>query len=300
VPEKVSVRQLFSQYLDLNGLPPKALFKAFYDVANAEGKARIGELLNEAAPKLLEDYLADTNSAEVIEEFSPFGVPPLDRMLSALSRMQPRLYSVASAPSTTEGCLELLVLDVHFGRDNHRYGIGTHFLATPNLKSVPIACKPGVFRYPRELDKPVLMLAVGGGLSTMMGLIQHRQSVQGKVGPALVFFASRYRSSYPLLMQKLARFKETGVVQDVFCGFSREATKKMHIQDLLKENSEKVWELWQDSRTELFFCGPARGLPDDIKDVLVKITINEGWLSMEEAMAVSARHTMNFEAYGDA
>jgi sulfite reductase alpha subunit-like flavoprotein len=155
----------------------------------------------------------------------------------------------------------------------------------------------GVYKYPAEAGTPVLMVAVGGGISVMFSLIQYRMATKDKLGPAYLFFAARYRGAYPLLLRKLDKFLETGVIQGLFTAFSGDGPKKLHMQDLLKQSSSQLWELWQDSRTQLFYCGPQRGLPDDIREILVQITINEGFLAMEEAMAVSGRHVMNFETY---
>ena len=294
IPQKVTVRQLFTQYLDLNCLPPHGLLCAFLEAANDEGKSILSALTDEKNPEAFNEFLKDVTSAEAILKFAKYGIPTLDVLVSAITHMGPRFYSVASAPDAHRGYLDIMVVDVVWGENNKRYGITTHFLSNPNLTRVALQCKKGVFRYPADTEAPIIMVALGSGVSPMFSLLQFRQMTDKKLGPAYLFFGAKYEGSYPLLLKKLRNFRETNVVQELFVCFSQDSNKK-HVQDLIKENASKVWELWQDHRTKFYYCGPHRGIPDELKRIMVDITMNEGWLSSEEAMAVNNRHDWVFE-----
>lgn len=47
----------------------------------------------------------------------------------------------------------------------------------------------------------------------------------------------------------------------------------------------------------MYYCGTPGHLPDEIKELLLKITIEEGGLSIEEAMAINNRHQIFIEAF---
>lgn len=69
------------------------------------------------------------------------------------------------------------------------------------------------------------------------------------------------------------------------------------IKEVIKENRSLVWKYWFDDRTSLYYCGIPGHLPDEIKNLLLKITIEEGGLSIEEAMANNNRHQIYIEAF---
>ena len=66
IPQKVTVRQLFTQYLDLNALPPRGLLLAFLNVANEEGKKVLAKLTDEQNDEPYREYLQDITSGEAI------------------------------------------------------------------------------------------------------------------------------------------------------------------------------------------------------------------------------------------
>jgi len=79
------------------------------------------------------------------------------------------------------------------------------------------------------------------------------------------------------------------ILTEMFHAVSR-GGNRLHVQDMMKQNTTKLWDLWQDHRTVFYYCGPKRGVPEDLKEIMLKMTISEGWLSREEAMAFSGRH----------
>jgi sulfite reductase (NADPH) flavoprotein alpha-component len=290
IPQKVSVRQLFTQYLNLNALPPRGLLIGFLAVADDEGKERLSPLTNELDTKLYKQYCEDVNVAEFILEFSKYGIPPLEVLVSTIPHITGRFYSVASAPDARRGFLELMCLDCVFGKNGQRYGLTTHFLATPGLQKVPIYCERGQFKYPADTTTPLILVALGSGVVPMFALLQFRQMTTKPLGPCYVFFGAKYQRAYPLLLKKMANFYESKVITKIWTAFSRDGDKREHVQDVMTKASSDLWDLWQDSRTQFYYCGPKRGVAESLKTLMLKITINEGYLSMEEAMAYNSRH----------
>ncbi|OHT10208.1 Iron only hydrogenase large subunit, C-terminal domain containing protein [Tritrichomonas foetus] len=296
IPAKVTVMQLFTQYLDLNGPPTTSLYQTFYNSAmNDDAKKAIEPLLKEESPERME-YDKTHNTGEVIKELAKNSKPSLDALVSCISHITPRLYSAASSPETQPDTVDIYANEVIFD-DGKRYGLCTHFLVKKEHVKVAIAFRRGKFKYPRDIESPIIMFALGTGFSPMIPLIVHRQQLLSegkKIGPAFLVFGSKYRGSFAGLIMKIEGFKKDGLINETFYAHSRD-DNKMHIQDILKKYPSKFWELWQEPKTCVFYCGPERGIPDELKDILLEITIAEGWLSREEAMAYNSRHDWHIE-----
>ena len=59
VPEKISVKQLFTQYMDLTASPNRAILRAFLTVANKEGTDRIDKMLDIKQEEDVKQYFKD-------------------------------------------------------------------------------------------------------------------------------------------------------------------------------------------------------------------------------------------------
>ena len=299
VPEKISIKQLFTQYLDLNGSIDRFLVQAFFDSADDELQNELKKYIeNDNELSRLSNLL---NIGEFIIKFSTKCKPDLPRLMSACPHIQPRVFSIASAPSSNRGFLELLVHSVVFGLNNKRKGLATSFLQRKGVKRISVACHKGIFKYPSDKSTPLILCGIGSGLAPILAVLQHRASLLDsgiKLGPAILFFGARYRSSYPLLMKKLAILKEKKSADEVFTAFSRDGPTPVYIQDILKERSNIIWNVWSDQRSILYYCGPRRGIPDDIREILTDISTKEGQLPRDSAETFCQSHQFVMESYG--
>ena len=136
IPSKLCVRELLSQYLDLNGRPNRSLLRAFLTVVNKEGQSRIEKCLGANGEENFKELTTQYNIGEFIEEFVKYGEPSLELIMSTCPQIQPRLYSIASSPLKDRNQLELAVANVLFG--NGRHGLCTHYLNYMDPKIVPM------------------------------------------------------------------------------------------------------------------------------------------------------------------
>jgi sulfite reductase alpha subunit-like flavoprotein/iron only hydrogenase large subunit-like protein len=293
IPEKVSLLQLFTQFLDLNCAPARSMLNAFYGVANDLGKRELRPYLDENTEDQWASLLRDVNVAEVIVRYSKYGIPEFNNLISVFPPIIPRLFSIASGPLANPGFFDVFVLDVHFGPKKNRHGITTAFLADPNTKTVWLRAIRSLVQYPKDADAPIILIAVGSALAQLFPMFEHRKAIGAGLAPAILFFEAKYKGSYPLVMKKLTAFKESGILQDVFIAWTAQEEGRKHVHELLKENQSTVWNMWENPKTQLFYCGPPRGVIDDVREILCDITVTEGWLAREEAMAFSSRHVWN-------
>ncbi|OHT03850.1 hypothetical protein TRFO_01572 [Tritrichomonas foetus] len=306
IPNKTTIYQLFSQFLDLCCEPPKGFIRAFFEAANEKGKKKLEHLVDENDPAKYEEYIKDTSVLEFMEKYAQFGVPEISVLISAIPKIRPRIYSPEKSCDPSKGGLVVFVHDVIFGVNNKRKGLGSSYLRDPNTTQIFIKILPNVFKYPVDLGTPLILVAVDSGISALYSLISKRKEYlledsnnKSKLGPALLFYQGKCKNAIPLLVAKLYNIKETKIINDLFIVYSKDeenetqsskTSKSEKIQDLFTKNSAKIWDLWSDTRAQLFYCGISRTTPNDLKNILVTITCNEGWLSIEEAMAVNNRH----------
>jgi sulfite reductase alpha subunit-like flavoprotein len=298
IPSRVTIRQLFSQYLDLNGLPTRNVVRVFNQFCTEPfTKERLAKLLDPADPHYFNDLLTDCSIGEFIQENAPNGIPPLEYLMTACPAIQPRLYSIASAPSAGARNLDLIVTDNSYGTENHRRGLCTSYLKRFGLTRVAIHTQTGCFGYPKDPSTPILMAALGCGVAPMLSLLQHRENLAGDIGNAALFFGCRMKNTYPILDSILQNYVETGAMQDLYVAYSRQGNSKTYITDLMRQNPDDVWKYWSNPKCEYFYCGPARGIPDQLHAIMVQISMEKGNMSREDAEAFCIAHPHHIEAF---
>lgn len=298
IPEKVTVHELFSQYLDLNGRPTRNLCRAFKQfTVNETIKSRLENILDTTQPHYFNDLQKDTNISEFIFEYGKGGYPPLDVLATAIPPIKPRLYSIASAPSATSYSIDLIITDNIFGSAGERNGLCTAFLRRFGLTRVAIHTQKGCFGYPEDSSRPILMAALGCGVAPMLSLLQHRENLKKPIGDAALFFGCRFRNTYPILDSILENYTETGAMQDLYVAYSRGGTTKTYITDMMEKNPDVVWKYWQNPKTEFFYCGPARGIPDQLHEILVNISMMKGNMTREDAEKFTNAHMHHIESF---
>lgn len=64
--------------------------------------------------------------------------------------------------------------------------------------------------------------------------------------------------------------------------FSREQTKKIYVQDRLKENASLVNKLLEHEKANFYVCGDAANMAREVSNRLVKIIAEERGISLEK------------------
>ncbi|OHS93144.1 hypothetical protein TRFO_40536 [Tritrichomonas foetus] len=291
IPRLVSIRELFDQYIDLNGLPTQFMINSFRQYADEEGKAKL-ELLHN--PDILFPYLQNTSVADFIEEYAQYGVPPLDILISCCPHTVPRTYSVASLPSP-ENRIKLITHDLEFG--NNRHGLCTNYLSKVNSTSpVSVSFVKGIYK--AEADVPMILFGVGVGVAPLLSVIEDRKS-RGFKSPTFLLFGFRHENYIRPLTKILEGLKSEGSLTDIFYAFSRDhgTEKKYYITDALVDNKDVVWEAWKDPSAAVYYCGPAKGIPERLKDVLEQIIIEKTGVDAGAAAKTCKQHTWFVESF---
>jgi sulfite reductase alpha subunit-like flavoprotein len=267
IPEKVSIRQLFKQYLDLNRAPTHGILRAFLTCANEEGTAVISEVLDRVSEADFERFVQGRDISGIIVQLAAYGVPALDVLVSSLPHVVPERFAISSPSTEQNTSPEIMVQDGTFCAD---------FLAREATKKVPI--KLGMMPVMIPRDAPIILAASGVGFSAIKPLLQLRDS---ECAMAMVLFECPNKEVHAPIISFLEDFKQKDLVDDVFIMPDDEGKP---LVERLRDYSARLWEYWQDPRTQLF-CA-ARGeetLAEALRVVLLEASIGEARMPKAQA-----------------
>ncbi len=221
------------------------------------------------------DFLNEHPSAK----FSP------EEFVGLLTKLQPRLYSVASS-------LRVHPEQVHFIVDVIRYeshgrvrkGVASSFLAE-RADKVPVPVYPSSakhFHLPEDPDTPIIMVGPGTGIAPFRAYLQERMALGAK-GKNWLFFGSQREKCDYAYKEDFDRFKREGILTRLDCAWSRDQAHKVYVQHRMLENAAEIWK-WIDSEGAQFFvCGDARRMAKDVDAALRRIVQEQGGKNVGEA-----------------
>lgn len=130
-----------------------------------------------------------------------------------------------------------------------------------------------------------------------MSLVQHRKAYDGPFGPGLLIVQYPDKKSAEMIMAELKTYEDAKVIDIIYVFTGDPDSKYKSFFDVLKEESKAIWKLWEDDRTRMYCAGDIGDVASQLNKVLVALTIKEGGLRDEEAMAYTARHTFYLHNY---
>ena len=221
------------------------------------------------------DFLVDHRSAH----FSP------EEFVGLLSKLQPRLYSVASSLKAFPDQVHLIVDVVRYESNGRlRKGVASSFLAE-RADDVPVPVFPSNakhFHLPENPDTPIIMVGPGTGVAPFRAYLQERQ-VTGAKGKNWLFFGAQHVNCDFAYEEDFDTFLKEGILTRLDCAWSRDQAHKIYVQHKLADNAAEIWK-WIDAESAQFFvCGDARRMAKDVDATLRKIVQEQGGKSVDQA-----------------
>ena len=205
---------------------------------------------------------------------APFAV-----YLEMLAPLQPRYYSISSAPLADERRLSVTVGVV---RGAARSGLGEYRGVASNYLE---RRQPGEFihagvretragfRLPEDPATPLIMVGPGTGLAPFRGFLRERAALgrQGRaLGPAMLFFGCRRADEDFLYAEELQGYAADDLV-DLQVAFSRPpGGERTYVQDLMRRDADKLWRLIEGGAI-VYVCGDGSAMEPDVKRALMEI-----------------------------
>jgi len=232
----------------------------------------------------LETYLWGMEIVDFLSEHPSARFAP-EEFVGLLTKLQPRLYSVASSlkayPDQVHFIVDLVRYESH-GRI--RRGVCSAFLAE-RADDVPVPVFPSVakhFHLPERPETPIIMVGPGTGIAPFRAYLQERKATGAK-GKNWVFFGSQHESCDFAYGDEFNAFMKEGLLARLDCAWSRDQAQKVYVQHKMAENAPEIWK-WIDAQGAHFFvCGDARRMAKDVDATLRKIVQEQGGKSVEQA-----------------
>src|SRR6201987_2370861 len=166
----------------------------------------------------LQTYLWGMEVMDFLVEHPSVRFTP-EEFVGLLTKLQPRLYSVASS-------LKAFPAQVHFIVDVVRYesngrirkGVCSSFLAE-RADDVPVPVFPSIakhFHLPEDPDVPIIMVGPGTGVAPFRAYLQERKATGAK-GKNWLFFGSQHQRSDFAYGDEFEAFKKEGLLTQLDC-----------------------------------------------------------------------------------
>src|SRR5437667_1913620 len=247
--EPTTLREALLRDYSITQPTPKFL-KAIAQRASAA--PTLGYLLAPDRKHDLETYLWGMEIIDFLLEHPSARFAPAD-FVGLLTKLQPRLYSVASS-------LKAYPEQVHFIVDVVRYeshgrirkGVCSGFLAE-RADDVPVPVFPSVakhFHLPERPDTPIIMVGPGTGVAPFRAYLQERKATGAK-GKNWLFFGSQHESCDFAYGDEFNAFMKEGLLARLECSWSRDQREKIYVQHRMLENAAEIWK-WLDAEAAHF------------------------------------------------
>ena len=271
----VSLRVALERELFL-GAPTRLALQTFLPYAGPSQASRLAQLI-ESPSEVLQEFLSPRFFIDIFLEFSLRGSVPAQSLVNCMKKLQPRIYSIASAPLVHPARVELTVAVVRYHSLNRpRQGVGSTFLAD----RLPLGGTTGVFfahssfHLPERNEAPLIMVGPGTGIAPFRGFLHQRQALSAS-GPNWLFFGARQQAFDFLYRDELLHFRKTGLLTQLDLAWSRDGQQKDYVQHHLRRHAAQVWQ-WLQQGAYLYVCGDAKKMAKDVEATLLEIIQTQG------------------------
>ncbi|XP_048807301.1 LOW QUALITY PROTEIN: nitric oxide synthase, endothelial [Lagopus muta] len=229
---------------------------------------------------------------EVLQEFPSVGLPA-SLLLSQLPLLQPRYYSVSSAPDPSNARIDLTVAVVTYQSENGQgplhYGVCSTWLARLQPGDTVAAFIRGApsFRPPPTPEAPCILVGPGTGVAPFRSFWQQRlQHLRGRspLGSMVLVFGCRSSELDHIYQREMEEAREQGALSRVLTAFSREpGTPKTYVQDVLRTQlAEEVHRVLRECGGHMYVCGDVT-MATEVLQTVQHILVQQGGMTMGQA-----------------
>ena len=262
--------------------PTPKFLRAIRERANSS--TLLKDLLHPERKEDLDRYLWGMEVIDFLNEHPSAKFSP-EEFVGLLTKLQPRLYSVASSlrafPDQVHFIVDVIRYESH-GRE--RKGVCSSFMAE-RAENVPVPVYPSSakhFHLPENPDMPIIMIGPGTGVAPFRAFLQERHALGAK-GKNWLFFGAQRESCDYAYKEDFDQFKRDGLLTRLDCAWSRDQAHKVYVQHRLLENGAEIWKWIDGEGAQFFVCGDARRMAKDVDAALRKIVQEQGGKSVEQA-----------------
>uniref|UniRef100_A0A803TQ28 Nitric oxide synthase n=1 Tax=Anolis carolinensis TaxID=28377 RepID=A0A803TQ28_ANOCA len=281
-----TLRQALSFFLDITTPPSPQLLQLLATLAEDPREKETLQRLSKDA-LLYEEWkwFRCPTLLEVLEEFP--SVPlPASLALTQLPLLQPRYYSISSAPGAHPGQVHLTVAVLNYHSQSEWPDRGGGALrwwkGTAGCEGAPN------FQLPQDPSAPCILVGPGTGIAPFRSFWQqrlHEIETEGESRHEMTLvFGCRSSLHDQIYEEEIQEAQQKGALSRVLTGFSRDPDyPKTYVQDLLRMSlSGYVFEALCRRQGHMYVCGDvtmATGVLQTVQQILAK----EGKMALAEA-----------------
>jgi sulfite reductase (NADPH) flavoprotein alpha-component len=201
------------------------------------------------------------------------------------------------------GRVALTIDHVHYAIDGReRLGVASTFAGAalrPGDKVKAYIQRAHDFALPACGNTPIVMVGPGTGVAPFRAFLQERMAAKAK-GPAWLFFGHQRRATDFFYEDELSGFQAAGTLAKLSLAWSRDAEKKVYVQDKMREDGADLWA-WLGKGAHFYVCGDATRMAPDVDLALVQICAEHGKMDATSAKAfvgdLRAQHRYQTDVY---
>ncbi|CDW55229.1 methionine synthase reductase [Trichuris trichiura] len=260
LPERSSLRYLFTHCLDIRQCPSRLMLRLFADHCESyEEKRRLLELCSSEGQQEYQKFIRQSalSLLDVLHAFRTC-IPPIDRLLGSsrvdvfIHPCRIHLELLGSSPLVNESVGDFVYtlqeLSASEGRFFYRQGVATGYLCQlkPGDQVTTFLKEAGTFRLPGNLHTPIVMIGPGTGVAPYVGFLRH-------------------------IREELEEFHRDGILSHLVVAFSKEEPR-CYIQDNLRAYGPQLASLLtQNSNARVYVCGDVENMMKQIFSIFVEI-----------------------------
>jgi len=262
--------------------PTPKILRAIAERASAA--PLLNELLDPDRKQDLDTYLWGMEIIDFLTEHPSVKFEPAE-FVSLLSKLQPRLYSVASSLKAFPEAVHLIVDVVTYeSHGRQRKGVCSTFLADRCSDCpVPVFPSKSKFHLPEDNEVPIIMVGPGTGVAPFRAFLQERKAV-GARGKTWLFYGAQREQSDFCYREEFEQYLADGWLTRLDTAFSRDQSHKIYVQHRMTESADELWK-WLEEGAYFYVCGDAKRMAKDVDAALRQVVKLQGGLNAEQANA---------------
>ena len=211
--------------------------------------------------------------------------PGVEQVVSTLGALEPRLYSIASSPSSHPSELHLAVRMVRRERaGRERKGVASTFLTEGVFKGDDLAASvQSTERYlALEGSVPLILLGAGTGVARHRAFLAELEA-RGRKGNTWLILASCFEGDEMLYQAELEAWSKVGVLEHLDVIKLGQRGRRTGPHDILRRRARRVVS-WLDRGAAVYACGESKAFSGALNDTLVEVLGRQGNMTPTEAL----------------
>jgi sulfite reductase alpha subunit-like flavoprotein len=286
-PTNITVYELLKQYLDLNAPPNRKVFDDLLLFAVDEKELKVLNEYKKLAADDKEEFamkMKEYSYATILKEFpNTMAIVPLEQLLSIIPLIKPRLYSIASSSLMHPQTIQVAIVLFNWATKGglKRTGLSTGYLFSLELGAhIAINTKKGLLRFSEHPERPMVCFGLGTGIGVFRGFVQERLYLKEQgvtLGPMHLWQACRYHDKDFVYADENKIMIKKGVLDKHHAAFSHDDPNKfVTIPYLMDEEPERMISMAKANDVEMYYCGPAFGIPNSIMESVTRSLVKGG------------------------